>query len=86
MSWAGVDNVHGNFNNTTFFIKNTNLYVPSVNLSARGNQKSSKILSKGCETSVFWNEYKKYNIIKIQQMNTDNFWNQTLLELIDCLF
>ena len=34
------------------------LYVPIVTLSARGNQKSSKLLSKWYERSVYWNEYK----------------------------
>ena len=45
--------------NDTVTIKNTNLQVPVVNSSAKGNQKLSKILSKGFEISVYWNEYKR---------------------------
>ena len=32
------------------------LYVPAVTLSARDNQKLSKLLNKGFEKSVYWNE------------------------------
>ena len=45
--------------NDTVTIKNTNLQVPVVNSSAKGNQKPSKLLSKGFEISVYWNEYKR---------------------------
>ena len=41
-----------------FTIKDIKLYVPLVNLSARDNQKLSKLISKGFERSVYWNEYK----------------------------
>ena len=61
-------------------------HVPVVTLTARENQKLSKLLSKEFEKSVYWNECKKNMILKIQQMNTDIFSNQTLLELTDCLF
>ena len=33
-------------------------YVPVVTLSTRDNQKLSKLLGKGFERSVYWNEYK----------------------------
>ena len=48
-SVAGTDNAHGNFddNNNIFTIKDAKLYVPVVTLSARDNQKLSKLLSKG---------------------------------------
>ena len=59
LSAAGVDNVNGNANdNIIFTIKDTKLYVPVVTLSARDNQKLSKLLSKEFERSVYWNEYK----------------------------
>ena len=61
-------------------------HVPVVTLTARENQKLSKLLNKEFEKSVYWNEYKKNMILKIQQMNMDIFSNQTLLELTDCLF
>ena len=41
-----------------FTIKNTKLYVPAVTLSAKVNQKLSKLFSKEFERSVYWNEYK----------------------------
>ena len=51
LSAAGADNVNGNNdddnNNNIFTIKYTKLCVPVVTLSARDNQKLSKLLSKG---------------------------------------
>ena len=48
-SVAGTDYAHGNNddNNNIFTIKDAKLYVPVVTLSARDNQKLSKLLSKG---------------------------------------
>ena len=70
LSVAGTDNVNGNNddNNIIFTIKDTELYVPVVTLSARENQKSSKLLSKGSERSVYWNGYKT----KSDNKNTTN--------------
>ena len=48
--------------------KTTKLYLPIVPLSARDNQKLSKLLSKGFEWSVYWNEYKT----KSENKNTTN--------------
>ena len=48
--------------------KTTKLYLPIVTLSARDNQKLSKLLSKGFEWSVYWNEYKT----KSENKNTAN--------------
>ena len=63
---AGNDNTNGNDDNIMFTIKNTKAYVPVVTLSARDNQKLSKLFSKGFERSVYWNEYnKKYVIIRM---------------------
>ena len=45
----------------------------------------SKLLSKGYERLVYWNECKTKVIIKIQQTNSDSFLNQILLESIDYL-
>ena len=41
-----------------FTIKDTKFYSPVVTLSAKDNQKLLKVLSKGFERSVYWNEYK----------------------------
>ena len=51
-------NENANANNIIFTIKDTKLYVPVVSLSAKDNQKLSRLLSKGFERSVYWNEYK----------------------------
>ena len=53
---VGTDNNDANSNNTTFIFKDTKLYVPVVTLSARDNKKLSKLLNKGFEKSVHWNE------------------------------
>ena len=54
LSVGGTDNVNGNNDdNIIFTIKDTKLYVPVVTLSARGNQKLSKLLSKGFERPVY---------------------------------
>ena len=58
MSAAGNDNANGNDDNIIFTIKDTKLYVPAVTLSLRDNQKLTKLLSKGFERSVYWNENK----------------------------
>ena len=70
MSVAGTDNANGknDDSNTVLTIKDTKLYVPVVTLSARENQKLSKILDKGFARSVYWNEYKT----KSDNENTTN--------------
>ena len=68
MSAAGADNDNDNGDNIIFTIKDTKLYIPVLNLSTRGNQKLLKLLSKGFQRSVYWNEYKT----KSQNENTTN--------------
>ena len=46
------------YSNIIFNIKDTNIYVPEVVLSAKSNQKLLNILSKGFERSVYWNKQK----------------------------
>ena len=58
LSSAGADNPAANLDDIIFTIKDKELYVPVVTLSARDNQKLSKLLSKGFERSVYWNEHK----------------------------
>ena len=57
-----------NANDIIFTIKNTKVSVSVVILSARGNQRLSKLLSKVFERSVYWNEYKT----KSEDKNTTN--------------
>ena len=64
----------------------TKSYVPFVTLSARDNQKLRKLLSKGFERTVYWNEYKTKNGNKNTTNEYRYFLDQILQELIDCLF
>ena len=86
MSVAGTDvNDNNDDNNIIFTIKDTELYVPAVTLSARDNQKSSKLLSKGSERLVYWNEYKT----KSGNKNTANefrFFLQSNFVVVNRLF
>ena len=71
MSVAGNENDinnNDNANNIIFTIKGTKLYVPVVTLPARNKEKISKLLSKGFERPVYWNEYKT----KSENKNTTN--------------
>ena len=79
LSAAGNENVindNDNANNILFTIKDTKLYVPVVTVSARGNQKLSKRISKGFERSVYGINIKQKVRIQIRQMNFDTFSNQ----------
>ena len=66
LSVAGTDNANGNNddNNIILTIKDTKLYVPIATLSARDNQKLSKLLSNEVERSIYWSEYKTKSEIK----------------------
>ena len=59
---SAADNVNindnNNVNNIIFTMKDTRLYILLVTLLERDNQKLSKLLSKGFERSVYWNEYR----------------------------
>ena len=58
LSAAGNENDNDRDDDVIFTIKDTKFHVSVVTLSARDNQKVSKLLSKGFERSVYWNEYK----------------------------
>ena len=45
-------------NDSTFEITDTKLYAPVVTLKTEDNAKLSKLLSKGFERPIYWNEYK----------------------------
>ena len=71
LSADGNDNFindNNNVDNIIFTIKDTKLYVLVVTLSARDNQKLSKLISKGSERSVYCNKYKT----KSENKNTTN--------------
>ena len=54
---ACADNVNADSNDIPFNIKDKKLYVSVINLTAKDNQKLSKLHSKGFERSVYWNDY-----------------------------
>ena len=58
---TAIDSNNGNPNRIIFTINDTNIYVPVVTLLANDNQKLSKLLRKGFERSLYWNEYKTKN-------------------------
>ena len=55
---TGVENDGVNSNNIIFTGIERRLYVPAITLRTKENQKLSKPLSKGFESSVYWSEYK----------------------------
>ena len=65
---ASAANANANSNNIIFTIKSTKLCLPVVTLSAKDNEKLSKLFTKGIEKSVYWNEYKT----KSENKNTTN--------------
>ena len=69
MSTAGADNVNNRYLNNIFTVKETELYIAVVTLSAKDNHSGMNI--------------KQKVIIKTRQMNLDIFSNQNLLESID---
>ena len=70
---AGTDGNHDD-NNIIFPIECTKLYVLVVILLARKNQNLSKLLSKGFERSVYWDECKT----KSENKNTTNEYSYFL--------
>ena len=83
MSPARNDNDYDRDDKIIFTIRDTKLHVPVVTLSAKDNQKLSKLLNK--DQFIGMNIKRKVRI-KIQQMNRDILTNQILLELIENLF
>ena len=58
LSEASADYKDASSNNIIFTLKDTQLYVPVVALSAPVNQRLLKLPSKGFERSFSWNEWK----------------------------
>ena len=59
------DKADANFDNIIFTIKSIKLYLPVVNLTTKDDQKPWKLLSKGFERLVYWNENKTKSENKI---------------------
>ena len=83
---AGVDNADANSNNIIFTIKDTKSYVLVLSLSAKHNQKLSKLLSEGLKIAVYWNEHKtkKYIGMNIKQKVRVNFVKVNFVTLKLC--
>ena len=67
LNWS-KDCVMSTIADTTFKIKNINLYVPIVTLSSKDNVKLVKLLEEGFKRPVYWNEYQT----KIETRDLDN--------------
>ena len=83
LSAADADNNDANFNNIIFTIKDTQLFVSVVTLSAKDNQ---KFLAKDLKDQFIRMNIKQKARIKVGRMNIDVSSNQILLELTDYLF
>ena len=70
---AGADNDDANPNNIISTIKDIKLYVPVVTSSTKDNEKLSKLLSKGFQRTVYWNEYKTKSKSK---STTNEYWKE----------
>ena len=66
MSAAGADNANANSNNIIFTIKDVELYVLVVPLSAKDNQKLSQLLSEGLKNQFIGMNIKQKVIVKIE--------------------
>ena len=65
--------------NSIFQITKCELYIPIVTLNTENNNKLSKLLSKGFERNVVWNQYKnKIEGVTIPQ--NDNRFRKTTLD------
>ena len=59
---ASGDNTNVDTKYIIFTIKDTKFYVPAVTLSAKDNQKLSKLLTEEFERSLYWNIKRKVKI------------------------
>ena len=66
----GVENDSADSNNIIFFIKDTKLYVPVVNLSAKDNQKLSHFLAKDLKDKFLGINIRQKVRIEIQLIDS----------------
>ena len=86
LSVAGTDNANGNNDNIIFTIKETKLYVPVVTYQQKTIKNYKIFWVKDLKDQFIGMSIKQKVRIKIQQMNKDIFFNQTLLESMNYLF
>ena len=80
------DNADADSNNIIFTIKDKRLYVSVITLSAKDNQKLSKLLSKGFERSMYCNEYNTESENKYLTNNYSYFLESNFVGDTDCFF
>ena len=66
LSAAGADNANANSNNIIFTIKDVELYVVVVTLSAKDNQKLSQLLSEGLKNQLIGMNIKQKVRVNIE--------------------
>ena len=66
LSTAGADNANANSNNIIFTIKDVELYVVVVTLSAKDNQKLSQLLSEGLKNQLIGMNIKQKVRVNIE--------------------
>ena len=87
LSAAGTGDINNiDSNNIVFTIRNLKFYVPVGFLSARNNQKLSKLHSKNLKDDFIGMNIKEKVRTKLRQMCLDILSNQILVEPIDYLF
>ena len=85
-SVGGTDNADVNADNIIFSIKDTKLYILVVTLSAKENQKLSKLLSKWIERLVYWNECKANSENKNMKNNNCKYFVKSNFVGVNRLF
>ena len=87
LSAAGTGDINNiDSNNIVFTIRNLKFYVPVGFLSARNNQKLSKLHSKNLKDDFIGMNIKEKVRTKLRQMCLDILSNQILVEPINYLF
>ena len=79
LNWTKYSVLCNQDQNSIFQITKGELYIPAVTLNTENNNELSRLLSKGFERTVIWNEYKS----KIERINiavNDNTFKRTTLD------
>ena len=80
LSWTNFSVFCNQDDNSIFQITKCELYIPIVTLNTENNNKFSKLLTKGFETTVVWNEYKR-KIERVTIPQNDNVFRRTTLDV-----
>ena len=80
LNWTKYSVLCNQNQNSIFQITKCELYIPIVTLNTENNNKLSKLLSKGFERTVVWNEYKS-KIERVTIPQNDNMFRGTTLDV-----